>query len=109
MFNILKPLLLISLFSFTNCFAQDPMRPPNWSEESQTERIVDLEPLELQQILNSENRKLAVINDILVVKGQVIGGATVAEITSDSVKVIYKGRSIILTLTTTTKEYNREK
>ncbi|CCK74535.1 hypothetical protein OLEAN_C03590 [Oleispira antarctica RB-8] len=109
MFNLLKSLLLLSLFSFTSGFAQDPMRPPSWSAESQSERVVNLEPLNLQQVLSSKNRKVAVINDTLVVEGQVIGGAKVAEITDNSVRVIYKGRSIILTMTTTAKEYNREK
>jgi hypothetical protein len=106
-FNILKPLLLVFLFS--NCFAQDPMRPPSWSTGSQPERIVTQEVLNLQQILTSKNRKLAVINDTLVVKGQIIGGAKVIEITDQWVKVIYNGRSTTLTMTATTKEYNREK
>jgi hypothetical protein len=105
-FNILK-LLLLAVF-ISNCFAQDPMRPPNWSTGSKTDRIVTKEVLNLQQILSSKNRKLAVINDTLVVKGQIIGGAKVIEITDQWVKVSYKGRSTTLTMTTTTKEYNRE-
>ncbi|MGK0248545.1 MAG: hypothetical protein ACI910_001277 [Oleispira sp.] len=107
MFNILKPLLLVLFFS--NCFAQDPMRPKGWSTGSQADRIVTREVLNLQQILSSKSRKVAVINDTLVVEGQVIGGAKVIEITDQWVKVVYKGRSATLTMTATIKEYNREK
>jgi hypothetical protein len=52
---------------------------------------------------------VAIINDTLVIEGQVIGGAKVTEITDQWVKVSYKGRSTTLTMTATTKEYNREK
>ncbi|MFT6113254.1 MAG: hypothetical protein ACJA10_000179 [Oleispira sp.] len=107
MSNILKPLLLALFFS--NCFAQDPMRPPGWSAGSQLDRVVPREVLNLQQILSSKSRNIAVINDTLVVEGQIIGGAKVTEITDQWVKVSYKGRSTLLTMTATTKEYNREK
>jgi hypothetical protein len=106
-FNILKLLLLVVFIS--NCFAQDPMRPPNGSLDSQPDRIATQEILNLQQILHSKSRKLAVINDTLVIKGQIIGGAKVTEITDQWVKVSYKGRITTLTMTTTRKEYNREK
>ncbi|MFT4777125.1 MAG: hypothetical protein ACI9B7_001503 [Oleispira sp.] len=109
MFDILKPLLLILLFLSFNCFSQDPMKPPSWLEDNQPTRAVEPETLHLQQILSSKNRKIAVINNTLVVEGQIIGGAKVAEITNQWVKVIYKGRSTTLTMTATTKEYNREK
>jgi hypothetical protein len=108
-FNILKPLLLILLFFPFYCFSQDPMKPPGWLENTQPTRAVKRETLNLQQILSSKNRKIAVINDTLVVEGQIIGGAKVAEITNQWVKVIYKGRSTTLTMTETKKEYNREK
>jgi hypothetical protein len=106
-FNILKSLILVLFFS--SCFAQDPMRPPSWSTGNQPDRIVTREVLNLQQILTSKNRKIAVINDTLVVEGQIIGGAKVIEITDQWVKVSYKGRSTTLTMTATIKEYNREK
>lgn len=85
------------------------MRPPNWSAGNRVEQNSQREILNLQQILSSKNRKVAVINDTLVVEGQIIGGAKVAEITDQSVRVIYQGRSTTLTMTATTKEYNREK
>ena len=107
MFDILKPFLLVLFFS--NCFAQDPMRPPSWSTGNQPDRIVTREVLNLQQILSSKSRRVAIINDTLVIEGQVIGGAKVTEITDQWVKVSYKGRSTTLTMTATTKEYNREK
>jgi hypothetical protein len=105
-FNILRPLLLVVFFS--NCFAQDPMRPPSWLVSNQPDHIVTQEVLNLQQILSSKNRKLAIINDTLVVKGQIIGGAKVTEITDQWVKVSYKGHTTTLTMTATTKEYIRE-
>jgi hypothetical protein len=106
-FNILKTLLLVLFFS--NGFAQDPMKPPSRSTGNQSDRIVTREVLNLQQILSSKSRRVAIINDTLVIEGQVIGGAKVTEITDQWVKVSYKGRSTTLTMTVTTKEYNREK
>jgi hypothetical protein len=85
------------------------MRPPGWSTDNKPDRIATREVLNLQQILISKTRKIAIINDTLVVKGQIIGGAKVTEITDQWVKVSYKGRSTTLTITATTKEYNREK
>lgn len=85
------------------------MRPPNWSTGNRVEQNLQRESLNLQQILSSKNRKVAVINDTLVVEGQIIGGAKVAEITDQWVRVIYQGRSTTLTMTATTKEYDREK
>lgn len=84
------------------------MKPPGWTNRA-VERTSTLQTLDLQQILKSNNRKLAIINDTLVVEGQMIGGAKVIEIADTTVKVKYKGRSIVLTMTTSTKEYNREK
>lgn len=109
MFDILKPLFLILLFFPLNCFSQDPMKPPGWLGNNQLTHVVKRETLNLQQILSSKNRKVAVINDTLVVEGQIIGGAKVAEITNQWVKVIYKGRSTNLIMTATIKEYDREK
>jgi hypothetical protein len=108
-FDIIKPISFVLLISSFNCFSQDPMRPPNWSTGNRVEQNSQREILNLQQILSSKNRKVAVINDTLVVEGQIIGGAKVAEITDQSVRVIYQGRSTTLTMTATTKEYNREK
>lgn len=106
MYKIIMLLLLSTLF--TQGYAQDPMKPPGWMSRS-VERTSTMQRLDLQQILKSENRKLAIINDTLVVEGQKIGGAKVIEIAESTVKVKYKGRNIVLTMTTSPKEYNREK
>jgi hypothetical protein len=108
---VYKLIVLLFMFvcsSFTQSFAQDPMKPPGWMSRG-VERTSTMQTLNLQQILTSNNRKLAIINDTLVVEGQMIGGAKVIEIADTAVKVKYKGRSIVLTMTTSTKEYNREK
>ncbi len=108
MYKLIVLLFLFLSTSFTQVFAQDPMKPPGWMSRS-VERTSTMQRLDLQQILKSENRRLAIINDTLVVEGQIIAGAKVIEIADSMVKVKYKGRSIVLTMTTSTKEYNREK
>ena len=108
MYKLIVLLFLFLSTSFTQVFAQDPMKPPGWMSRS-VERTSTMQRLDLQQILKSENRRLAIINDTLVVEGQMIAGAKVIEIADTTVKVKYKGRSIVLTMTTSTKEYNREK
>lgn len=114
MFSLLKPVVIALMFFSTASFSQDPMRPPTWSAGSQQSSPVDRRQFKLQQILSSKNRNVAVINDTLVVPGQVIDGATVTHITDKLVKVRYKGRSVTLTMktenmTSTTKEFHREK
>lgn len=108
MYKLIVLLFLFLSTSFTQVFAQDPMKPPGWMSRS-VERTSTMQRLDLQQILKSENRRLAIINDTLVIEGQIIAGAKVIEIADSTVKVKYKGRSIVLTMTTSTKEYNREK
>ena len=98
MYKLIVLLFLFLSTSFTQVFAQDPMKPPGWMSRS-VERTSTMQRLDLQQILKSENRRLAII----------IAGAKVIEIADSMVKVKYKGRSIVLTMTTSTKEYNREK
>ncbi len=114
MFKFFKPVLL-SLLLFANAsFSLDPMKPPAWSAVSEKGSPIERNKFKLQQILNSKNRSVAIINDTLVVPGQVIDGATVTQITGELVKVRYKGRIVTLTMktenmTSTTKEFHREK
>jgi len=109
-FNIIKLLLPLMLFLSFNSYSQDPMKPPGWGVVSkQPVKNVRRATLNLQQILSSKIRKIAIINDTLVVEGQIIGGSKVEKITDQWVKVTYKGRSTTLTMTAKTKEYNREK
>ena len=74
MYKLIVLLFLFLSTSFTQVFAQDPMKPPGWMSRS-VERTSTMQRLDLQQILKSENRRLAIINDTLVVEGQIIAGA----------------------------------
>lgn len=114
MFKLFKLLPLILMVISPLSFAQDPMRPPAWLQQRQLSAPVDDGAFNLQQIISSKNRSVAVINDTTLVEGQKIDGAKVTEITSQWVKLKYKGRTITLTMltddmTTTTKEYHSEK
>lgn len=122
MFNFYKllPLILIviSPLSFSQGTSQgasqDPMKPPTWLQQRQKSAPIDIGKFNLQQIISSKNRSVAVINDTTLVEGQKIDGAKVTKITSDWVKLKYKGRTITLTMltdnmNTTTKEYHSEK
>jgi MSHA biogenesis protein MshK len=83
--------------------AQDPTRPPSWmtgAAEINTSKKV----LILQQILISDNRKIAVINDTLVSEGDMIEGAKVNRIDPDWVSIVRSGRRITLRLVPTIKE-----
>lgn len=95
-------------------FSQDPMRPPAWLQQVEGSGPIDKSQFKLQQIISSTNRKIVVINDTTLVEGQKIDGAKVTKITSQWVKLMYKGRTVTLTMltdnmTTTTKEYHSEK
>jgi len=95
--------------SFNTYSAQDPMRPPNWIIESQTMSKRSIEPLALQQILISENRKIAIINEKIVIEGSSIDGGRVLDIGDEWVRVMRDGRSMMLRISPITKEKIREK
>lgn len=114
MFKLIKLLPLILMVLSPISFSQDPMKPPAWMQQNQTSVPVDTSKFKLQQIISSKDRGVAVINDTTLVEGQKIDGAKVTKITSQWVKLMYKGRIITLTMltenmTTTTKEYHSEK
>ena len=110
MSNFIRYLLLVgfSLMSIVCLSAQDPMRPPSWMFESSTVKESNVERLIVQQILISENRTLAVINDVVVSVGDTVAGAKVKKISRQWVKVVRGGRSMTLRIVPTTKEYIRE-
>ena len=108
--NIINiPLLLISLVVTSNSFSQDPMRPPSWMTGNKVETSNKGRALNLQQILISKDRKLAVINEVVVTEGERVSGARVKSISEQWVKVTRSGRTITLRITPTTKVYSREK
>ena len=107
-------MFLSSLVFSPLVFSQDPMQPPVWSAERTQSKPINTRQFNLQQIISSKHRSVAVINNTSLLEGQVINGAKVTKITSQWVKLQYKGHSFNLTMTnpdmtTTTKEYHSEK
>ena len=81
-------ILLASSFLLTStAFAnkpQDPMRPPNFSPASSASAGVQKQ-WQITEILISEERRIAVINDTLVKPGDTINNAKVIHINTDHV------------------------
>jgi MSHA biogenesis protein MshK len=77
----------------------DPTRPPNVSNAPTGEQVLDSEtPRQLQSILFSRNRKVAVINGETVPLGGKVGEAVVAKITESEVVLRYPDRTETLKL-----------
>jgi type II secretory pathway component PulC len=104
---IVLSLFVIGTYSVRAVAAQDPMRPPSWMTGSSKTKVRD-ERLNLQQILISNDRKSAVINNKLVNEGDIIKGAKVKKIDRERVIVMRSGRRQILRLVPTIKEYVNE-
>lgn len=111
MFNKINLALLFAtaLLSLNSHSAQDPMRPPSWMSNRSAPAVTTYDALELQQILISSTRKVAVINASVLREGETIAGAKVLKITKQWVKVKRQGRILTLKISPTTKEYRREK
>lgn len=103
---LLTTILFITLHSRL-VLSEDPTRPPSWMT-GVSEIKVSKEALTLQQVLISEDRKVAVINDQLASIGDTVEGARIKEIGRDWVRVMRSGRNITLTLLPITKEYVSE-
>jgi MSHA biogenesis protein MshK len=101
--------LAVLMISLTSQSAQDPMRPPSWMSNRSAPVVINTDNLELQQILISTNRKLAIINESVVKEGEIIAGAKILKITKQWVKVKRQGRILTLKISPATKEYRREK
>lgn len=99
---------IILAFSGLN-YAQDPMRPPSWMSGTKSITKSKTSKINLQQILISKDRKVAVINETLVTEGEKVAGARVKQISEQWVKVVRAGRTMTLRITPTTKEYRRDK
>ena len=100
--------LIISVLPILSS-AQDPMRPPSWMKSTSIKSPGKTRKINLQQILISKDRKVAVINETLVTEGEKIAGGKVKQISEQWVKVERGGRTMTLRITPTTKEYRREK
>jgi hypothetical protein len=103
--------LLIS-FQLLAADFHDPMRPPEYAlNKFRLERIKNSpvnknvvvkapkkDPWILNSILYSSNRQHAIINNKLVRKGEVIGGAKLVSLKPDSVRLISRGKVVDLKL-----------
>lgn len=96
--NIVNAVVVMLMLSMANiCFsAVDPMRPPEYMASSGPQKIELQQPLILQMVLVSGERKFAVINSKAVTEGGVIYGAKVVSINSDHVVVKRKGKVVDL-------------
>lgn len=98
----------ILILTCTSAFSdQDPMRPPSWGNTVEV-MSVSKEKIKLQQILISEKRKIAVINDQVVKEGQKIAGVTIISIETNQIKIRRGGVIKTIKLLPTTKDANRE-
>lgn len=78
--------------------APDPMRPPAHLMLNATPQAVASSALQLQMILVSDHRKIAVINDKMMQEGDVKHGITLISIDDNQVSVKRKGKIIDLKL-----------
>lgn len=93
----------LGIYSSISYSAQDPTRPPSWMTGT-VEIKASKKVLILQQILISENRKIAVINDTLVSEGDMVEGAKIKTIDRSWVSIVRSGRRMTLRLIPTIKE-----
>jgi hypothetical protein len=91
---------------------RDPMQPPPLALEKmrqakladQPKKAVKIEPrsepepLRLTEIIYSKQRKIAIINDQLLVVGDRVGGARLVKLTRDSARLVRHGKVITLRL-----------
>lgn len=70
----------------------DPTRPPNVSDTSPGGNVAHAAAPQLQSVLISPARRIAVISGQTVVQGGKYGDATVAEITESAVHLQYANR-----------------
>lgn len=96
--------LLLALL-LVHSAAADPTRPPAWLGKSiQVAPQTSAKSYQLQQILISEQRRLAIINGELVSEGQNFENARVVKISFDKVVLRVSGKKKTLTLSPETKE-----
>ncbi|WP_284383973.1 hypothetical protein [Litoribrevibacter albus] len=91
--------LLFSGLAFSDHAVSDPMRPPGFGEVS-TKRTYQSTKFTLSQILVSDQRKRAVINEQLVSVGDSVDGARVLFIDAEKVTLRVDGRTKTLAINT---------
>jgi hypothetical protein len=106
-FGILLLLSLTFIFSYIQTLQKTYIEIPatasfSFKKEVALPQVQKNKPLEekelfkLSGIVQDESKPLAVINDRIVGPGEIVNGARVIEINDDSVKLVYKGKKIIL-------------
>jgi hypothetical protein len=115
MIRVLTGVLLVAAMGLlTQAVAQanDPMRPPAFAlHKYKLEKLKknpppvplptsqkEEQPWVLNSILYSKQRQHAVINNVLVRKGERIRGARLVRLTPESVRLVHKGKVIDLDL-----------
>lgn len=75
---------------------QDPLRPPGHKADESVKMTASKQPKTwfVNEILHSEGRRLAIVNNITVKQGDLVDGARVVDITADHVILKYKDRTI---------------
>lgn len=75
--------------------SEDPLRPPGYKITG-AKSTAGKQPATwlVNEILHSEGRRVAIVNNKMVKKGDVVDGARVVDITSERVTLEYKGRII---------------
>jgi hypothetical protein len=103
---------LIISFQLLAADFHDPMRPPVYAlnkfrlekiknspvNKNLVAKVPKKDPWILNSILYSSNRQHAIINNKLVRKGEVIGGAKLVSLKPDSVRLISRGKVVVLKL-----------
>jgi hypothetical protein len=89
---------------------QDPMRPPPLALQKMRKarlpdppkQVVEVKPkeppMQLTEIIYSRNRKVAIIDDQLLVVGDKIRGAKLVKLTRESARLVRSGKVITLSL-----------
>lgn len=75
--------------------SEDPLRPPGY-KITKSNKKGEKQPKTwiVNEILHSEGRRVAIVNNETVRKGDLVNGARVVNITSEQVTLEYKGRII---------------
>ena len=109
MYRLIKIVLFLGCYiaSSSGYTGQDPMRPPHFSNPSKS-RITKKEPIILQQILMSKDRKIVIVNDKILHEGQSISGAIIIKIEANQIRIRRAGVNAVIKLLPATKGMNRE-
>jgi hypothetical protein len=105
----LMVLLLTSMASSTLWALEDPTRPPRASVAPQKDQAAKVatsatkKTWSLDSILIAKERRIAVINGVIVKKGKRVNGARVVSIKKSSVTLYKKGKYFKLSLVSKSK------